>query len=77
MNDAVLKLGSLSRINDRCLELKKGKPKKQAADAATLKPKVRHQDGLHLHMLPGVASLHAALHAFSHVSRTVIMDHRM
>lgn len=63
MNDAVLKLGSLSRINERCLELKKGKPKKQAADAATQKPKVKPQDVTHLYMLPGLWTLHGTLHA--------------
>lgn len=40
MNDAVLGLGSLSRINERCLELKQGKPKRQAAEAAKQKRKV-------------------------------------
>ena len=40
MNDAVLGLGSLSRINERCLELKQGKPKRQAAEAAKQNRKV-------------------------------------
>ena len=40
MNDSVLGLGSNSRINERCLELKQGKPKKLAATAANNKPRV-------------------------------------
>ena len=63
VNDAVLKLGSLSRINERCLELKKGKPKRQAAAAATQKPKVRHQNVVHVLMLTESWTLHGTLHA--------------
>ena len=31
INDAVLKLGSTTRVNERCLELQKAKPAKKAA----------------------------------------------
>ena len=33
INDAVLKLGSSTRINERCLELQKARPAKKAATA--------------------------------------------
>ena len=35
INDAVLKLGSSTRINERCLELQKAKPAKKVATAGT------------------------------------------
>lgn len=44
VNDAVLRLGSLSRINERCLELRQAKPKKQATAAPKQKPKVPHHN---------------------------------
>lgn len=45
VNDAVLRLGSLSRINDKCLELKQGKPKRHAAASVKQKPKVAMLQG--------------------------------
>ncbi|CAK0764311.1 hypothetical protein CVIRNUC_003145 [Coccomyxa viridis] len=39
INDAVLKLGSTTRINERCLELQKAKPAKQAATAGAANEK--------------------------------------
>ncbi len=41
MNDSVLKLGALSRINERCLDMLQAKPsKKQATGKSDQKPKV-------------------------------------
>ncbi len=39
INDAVLKLGSTTRINERCLELQKAKPAKKAASAGAANEK--------------------------------------
>ncbi len=41
VNDSVLKLGALTRINERCLEMLQAKPtKKQATGESNKKPKV-------------------------------------
>lgn len=40
MNDSVLKLGALSRINERCLEMLQSKPTKMQAIGESKKQKV-------------------------------------
>lgn len=40
MNESVLKLGALSRINERCLEMLQGKPTKKQATGEPKKQKV-------------------------------------
>lgn len=47
INDAVLRLGSAPRINERCMDLQKAKPKKQAVAQAG--------DGTRVSQLPVVS----------------------
>ena len=41
-NDSVLKLGALSRINERCLDMLSAKPAKKQATGNAQRPKVHH-----------------------------------